>query len=806
MTFSGQLFAVTCRAAALSAVLLFIFACGHAQASEATPSEKPAPTVSSQAPSAVIRRLSIEGTQRVEPATVSSYMLLHEGDIYNDAAADRSLKTLFATGLFADVRINWDGSTLSVRVVENPIINQVVLEGNSKLSEKDLNKEVQIKPRMVFTRAKVQSDVGRILELYRRSGHFAATVEPKIIQRPQNRVDLIFEINEGPATGISRINFIGNKVFDDDTLKDEIVTAESAWWKILSSEDNYDPDRLTFDREQLRRYYLKHGYADFRVVSAVAELTPDRTSFFVTFTLEEGQQYKFGKISVDSHIKALRAAELVPLVRTRRGEVYNAELIDKTIEALTYAAGTRGFVFVDIRPRIQRNKAARTLDVVFRIEPGPRVYVEKINIRGNTRTLDRVIRREFRLVEGDAFNRVLVDRSRTRIRALGFFKEVEIKEEPGSASDRTVLNVNVKEQATGELSVAGGYSSQEQFLAQLSYTERNLFGRGQFMRASVSYSSIQQQYDFAFTEPYFLGRPLAAGFNVYRVETDFQQADYFSTATAASILLGFPVSEFGRVTPHYTYKIDRLSAIGNAPLSVRLAVGSATTSLLGYAYTYDTRDDPIKPTKGLVLAIRQDIAGFGGELKYLKNEGSIVFYHDIFDEDWIGSFTMSGGYINGYDGQDVRVNDRFFKGGSSFRGFEIAGVGPREESKCAVAIDPATGQEVCIPGTKAQSAALGGQAYAIGTLELRIPEFLPADYGIGFSVFSDFGTVGLVGPHPDCTELRCIHDDLALRASVGITLRWKSPFGPVQIDIGYPLLKEPFDKVKAINFSAGTTF
>ena len=804
MTFGGQLFAGAYRAVALSAAVLLLAPTAADAAAKQTRIHAPAVAASVTNP-AVVRRLNIEGTQRIEPATVASYMAVREGEIYDDAAADRSLKALFATGLFADVRMNWDGSTLTVRIVENPIINRVVLEGNSKLSEKDLTKEIQIKPRQVFTRAKVQADVQRIVELYRRSGRFAATVEPKIIQRPQNRVDLVFEINEGSATGISRINFIGNKIYDDSTLKDQIVTSESAWYKILSSNDNYDPDRLTFDREQLRRFYLKHGYADFRVVSAVASLTPDRSSFFVTFTLAEGQQYKFGKISIDSQIKDLPVNELMPLVKPQQGEIYNAELIDKTIEALTFAAGTKGFVFIDIHPRIQRSKKGRALDVVFRIEPGKRVYVEKINIMGNSRTRDNVIRREFRLAEGDAFNRVLVDRSRTRIRSLGFFKDVDIKEEAGSAPDRTVLNVTVKEQATGELSVGAGYSSQEQFLAQVSYTERNLFGRGQFLRASVSISAIQQQYQFGFTEPYFLGRPLAAGFSVYHTETNFSQADYTSSSSAGSIFFGFPVSEFGRVTPRYTYKMDSLIANKNAPLSIKVAEGDATTSLLGYSYSYDTRDDPLKPTKGLVFVIGQDFAGLGGQQKYLRTESNIIYYHDLFDPDWIGSLSVSAGYIAGYGGKDVRVNDRFFKGAGSFRGFAIAGVGPRVTQECVTTTD-ATGATVCVEGSKPSTAAIGAQAYAIGSLEVRIPDFLPEDYGMGFSLFSDFGTVGIVPGKKSCDEFSCVHDELALRASAGITLRWKSPFGPVQVDIGYPLMKQSYDKVQAINFSAGTTF
>src|SRR5262245_12665612 len=316
----------------------------------------------------VIQRINVEGTQRIEPDSVLSYLLLRQGQLYDPASADRSLKTLFDTGLFADVRLDWDGMVLTVRVVENPILNQVVYEGNSTLSNNDLNMEVQVRPRMVFTRARVQADVQRIIELYRRSGHFAATVEPKIIQRPQNRVDLVFEINEGPTTGVAAINFIGNRVFSDADLREQIVTTTSAWWKFLTTNDNYDPDRLTFDREQLRRFYLSRGYADFRVVSAVAELAPDRRNFFITFTVDEGELYRFGKISIQSQIRDLNPDLLRPLLLTLEGQTYDATLIDRSVEALTYAAGTRGFVFIDIRPQVTRDAMARTIDLTYTIE------------------------------------------------------------------------------------------------------------------------------------------------------------------------------------------------------------------------------------------------------------------------------------------------------------------------------------------------------------------------------------------------------------------------------------------------------
>src|ERR1041385_999494 len=450
MSLNAHLFA-RYRRAALVAIPVALAAVSSAPAQ--TPQQPSAPVATPAATGSMVRDIRVRGTQRIEPGSVLSYMSIHVGDPYDEKVVDQSLKTLFATGLFADVKINWDGAVLTVNVVENPIINQIVFEGESKVSEKDLTKEVQLKPRTVFTRAKVQADVERIIELYRRNGKFAATVDPQIIQRPQNRVDLIFSISEGPTTGVARISFIGNKVFDDDTLAGQIATEKTEWWRFLSSNDNYDPDRLTFDREQLRRFYLKTGYADFRVVSAVAELTPDRQSFYITFTVDEGPIYKFGKVVINSKIKELKPELLRPLVPIRTGQMYNAELVDKSIDALTNAAGTKGYAFAQIHPRIARNRATRTIDVIFDIEQGPRVYIEKINITGNTRTLDKVIRREFRLVEGDAFNRVLVDRSRTRIRSLGFFKDVDIKPTAGSQPDRTVLNVNVTEQSTGELSL-----------------------------------------------------------------------------------------------------------------------------------------------------------------------------------------------------------------------------------------------------------------------------------------------------------------------------------------------------------------
>ncbi len=746
----------------------------------------------------LIQHIVVRGTQRVEPGTVLTYVGVREGDNFTPAETDAALKALSATGLFSDVKTSFDGATgtLTIRVTENPIVNQVVFEGNSKVSDKDLTKEVQIKPRAVFTRAKVQADVQRIIELYRRNGKFAARVDPQIIQRPQNRVDLIFSITDGPTTGVSRINFSGNKVFDSDTLKGQIATEESRWYKFLASNDNYDPDRLQFDRESLRRYYINRGYADFKVLSAVAQLTPDRKSFFINFVVDEGARYKFGKISVDSKIRELPAGSLRPMIEAQEGDIYSQDAVQKAIDALTNAAGTKGYAFAEVHPRIKRNKDARTIDLGFEIVQGPRVYIEKINIAGNTRTLDRVIRRQFRLQEGDAFNRVLIDRSRTRIRGLGFFKDVDVKNVPGSQPDRTNLTVNVTEQSTGALSVGLGYSSTTSLLGEISYTEANMFGRGQNLRVSLQASYITKTAQLSFTEPYFLDRDLAAGFDLYRVQTNFEQATYQSDVTAAVARFGFPISEFSSVSLSYTYKIEKVSPYSGAPLDVLLAAGSNYGSILGFSYSYNDLDDFRKPTSGGTFTFSQAFAGFGGNLKYISVTSTFAKYQAFLDGGMIGSFQGRGGYITGYNGSLVPFNERFFMGGDTFRGFALAGVGARD---------------IVSPNNYG---ALGGNAYAIGTLQARFPGLIPESYGINGGLFMDFGTLG----HLDnigtrtCTGAQfsgvgsCVKDNLAFRASAGISVQWKSPVGPVQIDLGLPIVKTFYDRPQIIHFSTATGY
>jgi outer membrane protein insertion porin family len=742
----------------------------------------------------IIRRIVVLGTQRIEPATVLTYVNMHEGDVYVAANVDDALKALFSTGLFSSashIDFNAATATLTVQVSENPIVNQVVFEGNSKMSSKDLTKEIQIKPRSVFTQAKVQADVVRLMEVYRRNSRFAARIDPQIIARPQNRVDLIFAINEGTATGVSRIHFIGNKVFNASTLRGQIATEESAWYKVLSTNDNYDPDRLEYDRQLLNRYYHQRGYYDFKVTSAVAQLAPGGDSFYVNFTVNEGVRYDIGKVTINSKIPELTQTQLLPLVGMRSGQIYNQDLVQKALDALTNAAGGKGYAFATVNPRLNANPKDRTIDISFNIDQGPRVYIEHIDISGNTRTLDKVIRREFRLVEGDAFNRALVDRSRARIQSLGFFKDVSIKPSPGSQPDRTNVTVAVTEQSTGSVSVGLGYSSYSSVIGDVSYTEINLFGRGQQLAAVARLSQIQRQFQLSFSEPWFLDRPLSAGFDLQKVLNNYQQAAFQSDVDALSLRLGFPVTEYSSVQLYYMYKIQTVEVFGaSAPVDILLETGTQNGSIIGYNYLYADLDNARNPGNGVSFSLGQNFAGFGGTLRYLETTSAVGLYRTIFDNNVVASLSARVKYITGYDGTPVPVNSRYFEGGDTFRGFAIAGVGPR---------DLALGQ----------LGAVGGNFSAIGTFSARFPGLLPESFGVKMALFSDFGVIGHVDTIPSlrvCAATSCIKDNLAFRGSAGVSMSWVSPFGPLNIDLGIPFAKTTYDREQIIHFSTGTGF
>lgn len=732
-----------------------------------------------------ISQIYVQGNQRIEDETVRSYMKISVGDSYSSALVNASLKSLFATGLFADVRIVRRTTSLVVSVKENPLINRVNFEGNSEIKDKDLVKEVELRARMVFTRSRAQSDVQRIVSLYRRSGRFAARVEPKIIKLSQNRINLIYEITEGVETRIERINFVGNRAFSDSKLRGVISTSETRWWKILTKSDNYDPDRLNFDKELLRRHYLKNGYADFRVISAIAELARDGSSFFVTVTVQEGPQYTFGPSNIETSVSSLRDARLDVAIVHEAGSTYDATKVDKSVENITLEAGKSGFAFAKVRPTVKRDESTLTLTITYQVTEGPRAYIERIDIVGNLRTLDRVIRREFRVVEGDAYNKTLIDKGRRRIVGLDFFDKVDIKQSQGSAPDKIILAVTVIEKSTGALSLGAGISSSETLIGDISISERNLLGRGQFVRLRTSLSFKRQQIDFSFTEPYFLGRRMSFGVDVFATQTDLQSESSFdSERQGAGLRFGFPISEFGSLTLRYSFSRDTIKNVDSSQASVAVigAAGTSYTSLVGYTWSYNTLDNPLVPTKGYKLVLGQDLAGLGGSIFYIRSEAKASYYHNIFFDNVIGSLRASGGYTQGWNGKDVRVIDRFFKGGESFKGFERAGIGPR---------DLASSNED----------AIGGQAYAISTAELIFPLGLPEEFGIRGAVFTQLGVLF------DAPEKGGgIKDDSAPRGNVGVSLLWASPFGPLRVDLSHAYLKKSYDKTQIFNFAVGAQF
>jgi outer membrane protein insertion porin family len=726
--------------------------------------------------------IRVEGTQRIEAATVRSYMRVNPGDPFDPVRLDDSLKNLFATGLFADVRLERDGDVLVVVVDENPIVNRIAFEGNQRIEDDTLQQEIELRPRVVFTRTKVQSDTDRILEIYRRSGRFAATVEPKVIQLEQNRVDLAFEINEGPVTSIRSINFIGNREFSDSTLREQVTTIEASFWNFFSNADTYDPDRLTFDRELLRRFYLNEGYADFRVVSVVAELTPDQQDFIVTFTVEEGPRYRFGKIGLQTGLRNLDPEVLRSEVTTEEGDWYDASEVDKTIEVLTDSVGDLGYAFVDIRPRVQRDRDALIIDIVYDIQEGPKVFVERIEIEGNSRTLDRVIRREFQLVEGDAFNTSKLRRSRQRVQNLGFFKTVTVENEPGSAPDRTVVTVAVEEQSTGDVTFGAGFSSTNGPIGNIGLRERNLLGRGQDLRLSFTLAGQATELDFSFTEPYFLDRNLAAGVDLYRTTNDRDDdSSYEEERLGGSLRAGFDITDELRDVVRYTLENRDITDVDNdASLLVRSEQGATLRSGVSNELTYETRDSRFDPREGFLSTLRTDFTGLGGDVTFVRGQVSAGYWYTVY-EDWTLSVRGSGGSMVGV-GEDTLISDRFFKGGGQPRGFEYGGIGPRDRN---------TGD------------ALGGKNFYTGTIEAAFPLDLPFDLDIRGRLFTDIGAAWSID---DNSIPVTVDESAAPRVTVGTGISWNSPFGPVVVDLGIAIVKEDFDETEIFSFSFGTQF
>ena len=741
-----------------------------------------APVAAGAQSGGAIRDIEVVGAQRIDPETVRSYLRIRPGDVLGPRSISDALKSLFETGYFADASIDVRGGVLVVTVAENPIVNRIAFEGNRRIDDETLSPEVQLKPRQIFTRSAAEKDVKRILEIYRRSGRFAASVEAKLIELPQNRVDVAFEIVEGDQTLIEKIVFIGNEQFSDSELIGEISSKEAAWYRFLSNDDVYDPDRVSFDRELLRGFYLSEGYVDFRVTSAVAELTPDRDGFILTFTIEEGPQYTFGKIELENKLTDVPDFRLSMLLKPRSGEIYDNELVRETVDDLVDEVGTFGFAFVDVQPRSKVRREEKEVDLVFLVDEGPRVYVERIDIEGNLRTLDRVIRREFGIVEGDAFNTSKISRATRRVRNLGYFKKVDVSNEQGSSPDRAKVTVEVEETSTGEFSIGAGYSSESGALFNVRLAERNLLGKGQELALAATVSENQNEVELSFTEPYFQEQPISVGMDVFRTTRENDDlGSYDLERTGSRLRIGYQLSENWYQRWRYTVarRVEKYHKNSQRP-GQRI---STTSSVIGHEVAYDTRDNRFNPGSGNILSISNDLAGLGGQARFLRTDIRGSQYLPLSKKPRMTlALSARVGAINGL-GKDIGAVDRYHLGGRSLRGFGSGGVGPR---------------------IKESGITLGGNYIATASSEVIFPVSLAADdLGLQGRVFAEFGTLTDIDTNLDSDDY---NDDSSIRGSLGFGVSWTTPLGPLRLDFAWPVLKEDYDQDETILFSIGTQF
>lgn len=778
-------------------------------------------TVISAAHAAVVSNIDVRGNQRIDDEIVASYLTIKPGQSFNDFDIDDSVKALFATGLFGDVSIFRQGSTLIVDVQENGTVNKVFFEGNKRLKDEALSNVARLRPQGIYSDEQAAADVDQISQAYARVGRQDADISYEILPLANNRVNVIYRINEGDKTKIGRIDFIGNDTFSGRRLADVISTKETGLFGFLQTSDIYDQNRLNSDEEVLRRFYFNKGFADFQILSTQAVLDDVENEYIVTITMDEGPRYTFGNVSIESSLSGVETIALDSLVKTRTGDNYSAKNVEDTVVAITERVAEEGFAFVEVVPRGNRNFETNTINVTYLIDEGARVFIEDIRIVGNDRTRDYVIRREFEISEGDAYNRVLVQKTRDRINRLGFFDSVNVSTRPGSQPDRIVLFVNVMEKSTGDFSLSGGFSSNGGASGEVSFTERNFLGRGQFIRASYRGSADENQYSFNFTEPYFLGSRVSAGFGITSLRSDDTDERQYSVDTdSATITFGLPLTEHLSSSVFYRYSTSSTSIAstllddsdggtqGDSSTELSAALvnsigingGDFTSSGVGYSLVYNTFDNQRTPREGIRASLSQTYYGAGGDANYFATEATLAGYHTLSEEEDIILFgRVRGGHIEvlGNDnGSGFRTVDNFQARQNYVRGFDSFGFGPR---------DPVTDDP------------LAGRTFWTATAEVLFPlPFVARSLGLRGAFFADAGQISNVGdpamaafnkanPSPTATQLNQLDSD-EVRASIGASVLWASPFGPLRVDYAVPLSDEIFDNLEEISFGVSTAF
>jgi outer membrane protein insertion porin family len=736
-----------------------------------------------------INHIVIKGNERIEEDTVKSYIDIIPGVEFNQELLDSSVKKLYASSLFQKVDLSVQGGDLYIKLVENPKINLVVFEGNSKVKTKDLESEISLKPRGIYTKAKVQEDVNRIIDLYNKNGRFSAKVTPQIISLPQNRVNLIYKIEEGPVAKIGKIVFIGNKAFHSDTLESELSSRETRWYYFLSSSDQFNPLRLEYDRELLTRFYHSRGYAEFKIISIITNISENKERFYITITIDEGNKYKFGQIDLDSMLKTsnLSLNDLKNEITTKEKEVYDVKKVEQSVDKMIKRINDQGFAFVDVEPEIRLDNEKLSANIIYHIGESRKVYINRINITGNVRTIDKVIRREFRLSEGDPYNATKISRSEKRINDLDFFEPVSVETVRSErSSDKVDLNVNLQEKSTTSLNFAGGYSTADGPIGRIGLNENNLLGKGQQLGVGFTKASRRFDVDLSFTEPYMFDRPISGGVDLYSRTTEHNNSQYrhFDQRNYGFLLRsGYFVTEFLTHGVHYGLSKSQISNVSSdASDYIKDQQGTKVTSLIGHSLAYDRRDKTINTSEGYIVNFTQDFAGLGGSSKFLRHGILGRYYYPVLNEDVILVFGGDAGHISGIDGRDVGISDRYFIGGAeTLRGFDAGGIGPRD---------------------KETGSSLGGNTYYTGTAELKFPLGFGKDLGLFGSLFIDAGTLYNV----DVADKNKLWDSKSLRSAYGVGIGFTTPMGPIRVHYAIPISKEHFDRTKNFDISFRTNF